>query len=242
MNFRLPVGRTLFFLGIFLVALVALLPMRLGLAWLGLDDSGLAVREARGSLWNGGLVEAQYGSAAIGDVDAGLGFFPLLIGRARLGVERDAPEGAAGGGLSGAFTVSGGNFGIDDLTASVPAADLFAPLPVSTLDLQDVTAHFENGLCVSAEGVVRAELGGDLGGVSLPGTMTGNARCDQGALLLPMMGQSGMEQLNLRIEQGGAYSLQFVVRAVDDSMRERLTRAGFAPGPGGYQMTAQGQF
>ena len=49
MRIRLPLGRSLFFVCAFLFALVALLPLRLALDWLGLDDKGFAAREARGS-------------------------------------------------------------------------------------------------------------------------------------------------------------------------------------------------
>ncbi|NNC71358.1 MAG: type II secretion system protein GspN [Sphingomonadaceae bacterium] len=95
MRVSLPLGRLLFFVCMFLIAVIVLIPMRLGLDWLGLDERGVAAREARGSVWNGLLTEAQFGGSDVGDVDAGLGLFPLLIGRARLSVARDAPEGEA---------------------------------------------------------------------------------------------------------------------------------------------------
>ena len=47
MRIRLPLGRSLFFLCAFLFALVALLPLRLALDWLGLDDKGFAARGRR---------------------------------------------------------------------------------------------------------------------------------------------------------------------------------------------------
>lgn len=88
MRIALPMGRTLFFVCIFLLAMLVLIPLRFGMDWLGLDERGVAAREAQGSVWNGRLVEAQFGDAAVGDVDAGLGFFPLLIGRARVAMAR----------------------------------------------------------------------------------------------------------------------------------------------------------
>ncbi len=242
MRFRLPLGRTLFFVCVFLLAMVALIPMRFGLAWLQLDELGLAARETRGSVWNGAMVETQLGSAELGDVDAGLGFFPLLIGNARMALSREVPEGSPNGEFDGALTVSGADFGIDDMSARLPAADLFAPLPISSLSLQDVTAHFENGLCAEAEGLVRAEFTGASSPIPLPPALSGNARCDEGVLLLPMISQSGMEQLNLRIGSTGEYTLEFIVDPGDDARRERLTGAGFQPGANGYAMTMQGRF
>ncbi|WP_299328426.1 type II secretion system protein N [Parasphingopyxis sp.] len=235
-------GRTILFLSIFVLAMLVLIPMRLGLDWLGMDDRGIAAREAQGSVWNGRLVEAQFGDAAVGDVDAGLGFFPLLVGRARVAMARSGVDADQFGGFRGAMSVSGSDFGLDDMEAALPAADLFAPLPVSALELEDVTVHFEDGQCATAEGIVRARMGGNMGGIALPDALFGNAQCDEGALLLPLISQSGMEQLDIRIGASGAYAAELRMMAVDDEMRERLRMAGFAPGPSGYALGIQGDF
>lgn len=242
MRFRLPLGRSLFFLCMFILSMIVLIPLRLGLDWLAMDDRGIAAREARGSVWNGALTEAQFGDSEMGDVDAGLGFFPLLIGRARLSVSRDAAEGDTLGEFHGAVSVSGADFGIDDMTARLPVAATFAPVPIAALNLEDLTAHFENGLCVEAEGTVQAEIATNLSGISLPAAATGAARCDEGALLLPLIGQSGMDQLNVRIDGNGAYTAELIVRPADDAMRDRLSAAGFQPAAGGYAMVANGTF
>lgn len=242
MRIALPMGRTVLFLCIFVLAMLVLIPMRLGLDWLGMDERGIAAREAQGSVWNGRLVEAQFGDAAVGDVDAGLGFFPLLVGRARVAMARSGVDADQFGDFRGAMSVSGSEFGLDDMQAALPVADLFAPLPVSALELEDVTVHFENGLCATAEGLVRARMAGNLGGVSLPEFVMGNAQCDEGALLLPLISQSGMEQLEIRIGATGAYTAEFRTMAVDDAMREQLALAGFTPGPNGYALSVQGEF
>lgn len=242
MRIALPLGRSLFFLCMVVIALLASIPMRLGFDWLGIDDRGIAAREARGSVWNGELSEAQLGGAAVGDVDAGLGFLPLLIGRARVAIEREAAEGQLTGGFQGALSVSGSDFGIDGLTANLPVADLFAPLPITTLHLEELSARFENGLCVDAEGTARADIAGTLGGIPLPATAAGAARCDQGQLLLPMIGQSGMDRIEIRIDGSGRYSAQVIIRPADAGLRERILAAGFRPVSGGYAIGAEGRF
>lgn len=242
MRVALPMGRAVLFLCIFLLAMLALIPLQHGLGWLGLDERGLAAREARGSLWNGRLVEAQFGDAAVGDVDAGLGFFPLLAGRARVAMARGGGDTDGFGDFRGAMSVAGGEFGLDDMHAILPAAALFAPLPVAGIELEDVTVHFDRGLCVEADGLVRARLGGNLGGVALPDRLTGNVQCDEGAVMLPLISQSGMEQLDIRIDAAGGYVAELRMMAVDDALRERLTLAGFAPGANGYGLTVQGAF
>lgn len=241
MGIALPMRRTVLFACIFLLAMFVLIPMQHGLDWLGMDKRGIAARETQGSIWNGRLVEAQFGDAAVGNVDAGLGFFPLLIGRARVEMARSGSDAGAFGDFRGAVSMSGAAFRLNDMQAAIPVAMLFAPLPMTALELENVTVHFDNGLCVEAEGLVRARLGGNLGGVALPDMVMGNAQCDEGVLLLPLVSQSGMEQLEIRIGADGAYSAEFRMMAVDDTARERLTLAGFAPGPNGYALTVQGE-
>lgn len=242
MRIALPVSRTILFLCIFVLAMLALIPMRLGLEWPGMDERGLAAREVQGSIWNGRLVEAQFRTAAMGDVDAGFGFFPLIFGRTRVAMERSNADTGALGDFRGVMSISGNQFSFDDMNAALPVADLFAPLPIGTLELEDVKAQFEDGSCVTAEGVVRARVSDSLGGIALPDMLIGNAQCDEDALLLPLISQSGMEQLEIRIGTTGAYTAEFRTMVVDDAMREQLAQAGFAPGPNGYALAVQGEF
>ena len=238
MRVRLPLGRTLFFVCAFLFALVALLPLRLALDWFGVDERGFAAREARGSIWLGALSEAQFGSVALGDLQASLRSLPLFLGRARVDLKRTDEREP----FVGSATVSRHSFGIDDVTADLDIGTAFAPLPIAGLDLGDVTAHFSDGLCTSAEGVVKATIAGEVAGVSLPAGLSGNARCDDGALLLPLVSQSGMEGLNIRLFQDGRYQLELAVKPIDDAMRDRLIASGFQLTNGGYAMRLSGEF
>jgi len=239
MRLRLPLRRTVFFLAALAVALVVLLPLRVAIGWFDLGGRGLAAREAEGSLWLGRLREAQFGPVALGDVDARLNVLPLFLGRARLSLSRDE---ASGGRFSGAITVTRYSVGFDDLDGQLRTGALFAPLPVATLDLSDVTVHFDNNICESAEGEIRAGLSGDVGGIMLPSGLRGNVRCAEGALLLPLIGQSGLEQVNIRISASGRWRADLVVRPTDPAAIERLTAAGFAAGPGGYVRRIDGSF
>jgi general secretion pathway protein N len=238
MRIRLPLGRTLFFLCAFLFSLVALLPLRLALDWFALDDRGFAAREARGSIWLGSVSEAQFGNVALGDLQAQLRTLPLFIGRARVDLERADRANR----FEGSATMSRHGFGIDDITAQLDVGSTLAPLPIGSVDMSDLTAHFANGLCTSAEGLVKANVAGEVAGVSLPGGLSGNARCDRGALLLPLVSQSGMEALNLRLFEDGRYEVELAVRPVDDGMRDRLIASGFALGNNGYALRVSGTF
>ena len=239
MRFRLPLRRTVFFLSALVVALIVLLPLRVAAGWFDMGGKGLAAREVEGSLWLGRLREAQFGPVLLGDVDARLNILPLFLGRARLSLHRDA---AAGGALDGAVLVSRHRFGIEDMTGQFRTGSLFGPLPIAALDLGDVSVHFEDGSCESAEGQVRATLSGDVAGLGLPTSLSGAMRCQNGAAMLPLAGQSGAEQLNLSVEGNGRWHAEVVLRPTDPVVIQRLTAAGFAPGASGYVRRIDGSF
>lgn len=205
MRLRLRWWRELFFLGTLLFSLVALLPLRFALGWLGFADKGLAAREATGSVWLGALAEARFGNAPLGDVATRLRVLPLLVGRARLDLEQ------ADDGLRGGVTVSRHGFGIDDASGRIEAPAL-ADLPPPTLDLADLSVRFADGLCVHAEGLVKARFAGELGSVPLNAGFSGEARCDGQALLLPLVGQSGSDRLEVRLFADGRYRIDAALR------------------------------
>jgi general secretion pathway protein N len=236
MRIRLPLKRTVFFLSVFAFSLIALIPLRVAVGWFGAE--GLAAREAEGSIWLGMLKEAQMGPVALGDVRARLNILPLLLGRARLSLSRDAPDGH----FEGAVSVSRYGFGVEDMTGQFRTGALFAPVPIGTLDLDDVSAHFENGQCESADGRVRVTASGDIAGMSLPGSLAGDARCAEGALLLPLASQSGIGQLNLSIRSDGRYRIDLILRQTDPTLAARLAAAGFQPSAEGYSRRIEGHF
>lgn len=236
MRFRLPMRRTVLFLAVFAFALVALIPLRVAIGWFG--PAGLAAREADGSIWLGVLKEAQFGPVALGDVSARLNILPLLLGRARLSLSRDAADGA----FEAALSVSRHSFALEDATGQIRTGSLFAPVPVGALDLDDVSVAFVGGRCESAEGRVRATLSGEMSGIALPAGLAGDLRCGEGALLVPLASQSGMGQLNLAIRADGSYRLDLVIRQTDPSLAPRLAAAGFQLTGAGYTRRIEGHF
>ena len=233
---RLPLKRIVFFLAAFAFSLVALIPLRVAVGWFGAE--GLAARDAEGSIWLGMLKEAQLGPVPLGDVRARLNVLPLLLGRARLSLSRDEPDGH----FEGAVSVSRHSIGVEDVTGQLRTGPLFAPVPIAALDLEDVSVHFESGQCESAEGRVRATMSGEMGGVTLPASLAGDARCAEGALLLPLTGQAGIGQVNLSIRADGRYRIDLIVRQADALLGPRLTAAGFQPSAEGYSRRIEGHF
>lgn len=238
MRVRLNMKRSVFFLAALAFALFALLPLRLVIGWYGLEGRGLAAREATGTLWLGGLREAQFGAVPLGDVRARLHILPLLLGRAKLSLSRDEAEGR----FDGAVTVSRHGFGVDDLNGQLRTGAMFAPVPIAALDLADVSAWFDGGLCSHAEGEVRAAFAGGMAGLALPAGLRGTACCAEGALLLPLASSTGMEQLNLRLQADGRWRIDLVVRPGDPAAATPLTAAGFVPRGGALVRRVEGSF
>lgn len=239
MRVKLPLGRSLYFGCAFLFSMVALVPLRSGIEWLGLDAKGLAAREAQGSIWMGYLSEAQLGPLALGDLGTSLRTLPLFLGRARIDLDRDEEADP----FSGSLTASRHRLGLDDLEARLATGAVFAPLPIASVQMDDVTAHFANGACTAAEGRVSATMAGDVAGMALPGGLSGSARCDGGALLLPLTGQTGMETLDIRLFGNGRYRIDLGIRPGDPSLAARLTAAGFTSAAnGGYATRVEGSF
>lgn len=200
MRLRLRWWRELFFLAALAVSLVALLPLRLALDWLGFEAKGLAASEAEGSVWLGVLGDARFGPVAVGDVATRLRVLPLLVGRARLDLAQPDE------GLRAGLTLSRHGIGVDDASGILQGPSL-DDVPAPALDLSDVSFRFADGLCAAAEGLVKARFAGELGGVPLVSGFSGEARCDGPALLLPLASQSGADRLEVRLFADGRYRL-----------------------------------
>ncbi|WP_419808827.1 type II secretion system protein N [Sphingomonas sp.] len=237
MRVRLATGRVALFGAMLAVCLLALVPLRLVLGVAGVGELGLTARQVTGSLWGGRLVEARFGDVALGDAKARLAFWPLLIGRARVELDGDGVRP-----LHGALTVGRHGFAVDDMTASLLTGQLFAPLPVTALDLDDTSVHFRDGQCETADGRVRVTLAGEAAGVPLPPVLSGPARCEAGALLLPLASAAGTETATLRVFGDGRYRVEFALRAMDPTVAVRLERAGFVGGAQGYRLAVEGRF
>lgn len=233
---RLRTGPAALFGGLMLLALLVFLPMRLVLGWIGLGDQGFSARSVTGSVWDGRLEEARFGDLALGSLDASVSPLALLLGRARVVIDGDP------GIVHGALVLSRHGQGVDDLTATLPTGRAFAPLPVTQLALENVTIRFQDDTCERAEGRVRATLVGEAAGIALPSELSGVARCEGNALLLPLASQSGSESIAMRITGGGRYTAALRIVPSDPAAAQRLAATGFVGGADGYRLSIQGSF
>lgn len=219
-----------------LFALAATLPMRLALAWVA--PGQVAAREAAGTIWSGALYDLRVGALALGDVNARLLVLPLLVGRAEMHVERPGPAGDT------AFSANGsGGAGwarLTDVNGSVPLGDGFGTIPATTLGFTDFRVSLAEGRCREAGGRVSLILSPLSELMTGPIALSGNARCDRGALYVPMTGPSGMERLLLRLEPDGKWKAELVLAGLPVEISTPLLESGFSARPGGIGITATG--
>jgi len=209
---------------ILLVGLLITWPLRAAFSIFGLGDMGVAARSLRGPIWWGGAEELQVRSVQLGTVNVFLNPVQLLIGRVRIDVTRHA---GAPDDISGAFTVGWGQRGIDDVTGAVALGAPLAPLPVSRVEFDDITIHFAGGRCVLAEGRVRARVPAFINGLSLANGLSGDATCAGEAVELPLVSQSGLERLTVRINSDGRYEATMRVKTADPLLGAALGANGF---------------
>ncbi len=207
-----------------LFALIAVLPLRAVAGMLRLNEMGVAARSLRGPVWWGGADELQIGGVRLGTVDVFLSPVQLLVGRARMDIRRQIGQPDD---IAGAVSLGWGTRGIDDVTGTLPLAAALAPLPVSSVMLEDVSARFSGDTCVHAEGRVRARMMAVINGLSLANGLSGEARCDGDAVELPLVSQSGMERLVVRITAGGRLQATMHVRVNDPLISAGLAASGF---------------
>ena len=151
-------------------------------------------------------------------------------------------EGAANSSLSGALSFSRNTAGVDDVTATVPAGDAFAPVPITSITLDDVSVRFRDGRCERAEGKITASIAATMPQLNLPPTLSANARCEAGALLVALASQAQTESIAVSIEADGKYRAVLMVRPTDPAIGVTLMAAGFKQAGDGYRMTVNGNF
>ncbi len=222
---------------LFLLGLILFLPMRVAFGIAGLERLGVSARDMSGTIWSARIDQLMLGEMPMGNVRAGLSPLSLLVGRARFDIERNA---GLPNDVRGALTVGIGRIGIDDVTGAVPLGRSFAPLPVSSLTMEDVSGYYSGDRCGHAEGRVRAQMATQFPGLNLSQGLSGVATCDGDALLLPLLSQSGMESIRLRIWRSGRYSAQMRIETADPTLKAALMQAGFATAGQAQTLTVEG--
>ena len=217
-----------------MLALIIVMPLR---TIVGGD--GVVARKVDGIIWDGSIRDLRVGRLVLGDVNARLHLLPLLLARAQVSLSRgDAPFAP---GLTGSVTRRIGGFSIDNLKVTLPVASLFAPLPVDSIELQDFSARFIAGRCADAGGNARLTVASGISGLDLSNGLLGKPRCDRGQLLIPLLSQSAMEHVDLRISADGVYTASIYLEGARAEQAAAIALVGFRPVAGGFRMVRKGR-
>lgn len=227
----------LLFIGALILALIALFPLRLAVAAMGASGPLFTARSAEGVIWDGVLRDIAIDGVSLGDFSARLSPLALFTGKAAIDL-RYLGSAQTGGTLVATFT----EFGVDDVTAKLALPGAFAPLPVETIDLRDASVRFAGNRCASADGQVRVQLSGKIGGYAMGQEMIGSPRCDGDVLSLALASGSAMERITMRIVPDGQYTAKVIIKAADTDAGTKLSGAGFRETAAGHVMEISGRF
>lgn len=211
---------------VLVIALVVLLPLRIVFDLAGLGTRGVSARSIEGSIWSGTIRDLRLGRLSLGDLDAALSPAGLLAGETVLAMRRatDVPGQAP---LAFDLAKSGQSIAMRDATGEIATADLFAPLPLRSVTLDGVNIAFDATRCSAASGAVRVNIEQSLFGISLQRGLSGTLRCDGNDLLIPLKGQSGLEQMDIRITGAGRYTADFRLGGLAGGAGAALSVLGF---------------
>ena len=237
---------------VFIILALALLigiitfPMRLAVAWAGLDKGPLTMRGAAGSVWDGTLYSAALGPVQLGDVKAALQPWALLSGQTKLALTLPGGNGHTANSQSAkgraVLVRSGNSFGIMDMTGQVAVGQWLAPLPAPVADFEEFSAQFANGRCVEAKGLVKLQMPALLPGLTLSNGLSAAPRCSGERVLLPFKGQSGMEQVNLYVAADGSYRAALRLEGLPEIAAPVLSARGFRQDGAAWELAVEGRF
>ncbi|GGD69254.1 type II secretion system protein N [Croceicoccus mobilis] len=220
-----------------LAALLAMLPLRLVLGLAG-NGRTLSAQAVEGVAWDGLVGEMQIGPLSMGLMEVDLMPLPLLVGQAKFAIER--PDSMNRAPFRARVSSTLGTTGIENATGELALAGMFAPLPVRALTMQDFSASIADGQCVAASGTLGLAV--PAMGAFMPAetVLAGEARCENGALVVPMTGPSGNERVDLSIKPDGSWRAVMSVAGLPPEMAEPLEGMGFVARPNGAGQTTMG--
>nr|WP_310524652.1 type II secretion system protein N [Polymorphobacter sp.] len=195
----------------------------------------LTATEVSGSVWRGRLKDAHWRGVELGDLKIGVDPRALLGGQLRLDFDR----GAAG--LTGRLGTGGGIHLAERLNGAVrvPLASPYA----TNLDvaLTDAAISVDSaGVCRAASGEIATRLSG-IPGIGTSPILQGVARCDDGALLLPLVSADGSIGLDVHLWADRRYRADIKIASTSMVVRLALTAAGFTTDPNGSSRRFEGR-
>lgn len=224
-------------LGLAALALLALFPLRVALAMSDMKRIGFAARQVAGTIWYGRIGELHLRSQPLGTFEVRLDPAALLVGTISMRFDRlDDPEGMLGGRL-----VAGLRRGIKGGSGRIAVREMFAPLPIEAIELQDVTLLFRRGNCVVGSGRVTPIVASPAPGVSFGSGLSGSLECDGNRARVVMTSPSGGERVEFYVDSEGAYRAWMTVREAAPQASAALSMFGFRATTEGLTLSARGR-
>lgn len=234
---RMKVRWVVWTLGITLLALVGLFPLRLAVAWSDLGQMGFTARYVAGTIWFGRIGDLHLKSQPIGTLEVTVSPLALLFGTIDMRFDRlDSPEGPLAGNL-----IAGSSRGIRSTSGRIAVADMFAPVPIGALELKDVTMLFRNGQCFDASGRITPIITVPLPGVRLDSGLSGAVECDGERARVVLSSASGAERIDFYVQESGDYRARMSIRSSDPLVNSGLAVFGFRPTPQGLSLSVDGR-
>ncbi|MBA2466975.1 MAG: type II secretion system protein N [Sphingomonas sp.] len=223
-------------LGIFVLAVIGLFPLRVALAQSDLERIGFTARQVAGTIWYGRIGELHLRSQPLGTLEVQLDPLAFLVGRISMRFNRmDDPQGVLEGRL-----IAGLGRGIKETSGRIAVGGMFAPLPIEAVELRDVTILFRNGQCIEAGGRVTPVIAAAVPGVQFAG-LTGTVECDGERARFEMASASGTESVDFYVHSSGRYRGWLSVRTTAPEVGAALSLLGFRPSPQGMTLAVNGR-
>lgn len=225
-----------------LLVCCALMPLSFALNAALPSNGPVTAKAVSGSIWRGVIADLKIGPLALGRAETTLGILPLFLARGDFRIDRASDE--AQPGFTGILSSGFGGSALRGASGPVALTMIDKRLPLSRAEFQDFSVRFQSGQCREASGRVRlvvkpGELGSFLGTGS---GFLGQARCDGGVLLLPLVSGSAMERADIRIDASGDYVIAVQIQNENPQVALLLAGYGFAPVSGGYRLIVKGKF
>lgn len=222
--------------GLLLLALVALFPLRAALALSDLERMGFAARQVGGTIWYGRIGELHLRSQPLGTFEVRLDPLALLLGTVSMRFDRmDDPDGVLEGQL-----IAGLSRGIEQSSGRISVQQMFAPLPVEAIELDEVTILFRRGHCVRSSGRITPIIASPIPGLRFGSGLTGTLECDGERARAVMTSPSGNEKLEFYVDSQGAYRAWMTVRPTAEASAV-LGLFGFRPSAEGLTLQMRGR-
>jgi general secretion pathway protein N len=229
------------FVAVTLITAIVRLPLALVL---GLADAPLRATEISGTIWNGRIEGAQVAGYALGDIDVSGHVLPLLSGHAGAGLVFSGPlvNGKADVDLGRAsMRIENASLTVD--LAPLQLFDAFGAPMRGTAEADIPQLVVEDGRCVLGALTVSTDVLREsvarYGGEGF--VLDGEGGCEDGALVLPLMGQGpeGRADVVLRLARAG-YLTELTFEPRDPRLAEALRQYGFQEQAGRYSLVQRG--